>query len=260
VPELADLTAYRDNTNVQSGQYCIKLVSGGVTVGSRVFLPGMVGTINPKFIEEFLNPSSGGGVTITRDWAYDTPHSLEGWYKYVPTLGDSASIDIGFSNYDEEIFVEKMVITNAVPGWTHFVIPIPEKYRNDFFNRIRVLFVASAGVNFQKLMECKGQEGSILWIDNIHLNYNLGIKQNLFSTLNANAFPNPATEVLNIELNENFIGKISVYNMAGSVVMEENINGTECQLNTSNLSTGNYIYRLMDGNTIFAQGKFVVTK
>jgi hypothetical protein len=114
------------------------------------------------------------------------------------------------------------------------------------------------------LDECKGQLGSTLWVDNVTLNYTIdpgeGIKQNLFSTLKANAFPNPATEVLNIELNENFTGKIVVYNVNGSMVMEENINGTLYQLNTSTLATGNYMYRLMNENTIFAQGKFVVTK
>jgi hypothetical protein len=102
-----------------------------------------------------------------------------------------------------------------------------------------------------------------LWIDNIYLNYSYqpdGIKQNLFSTLKANAFPNPANEVLHIELNENFNGKIRVYNSLGSLIMEENITGTQGRLNTSNLATGNYSYKLMNDNIIFAQGRFVVTK
>jgi hypothetical protein len=109
-------------------------------------------------------------------------------------------------------------------------------------------------------MECKGQVGSALWIDNISLNYALGVKQNLLSTLKAKAYPNPSTDVLNLELNEHFAGKVMVYNSLGSLVMEENINGTQSQLNTSTLASGNYIYKLMGANTIFAQGKFVVVK
>jgi hypothetical protein len=112
-------------------------------------------------------------------------------------------------------------------------------------------------------MQCKGQKGSTLWIDNISLNYtyeNNIIKQSLLSTLKSNAFPNPATEVLNIELNEHFSGKVMIYNSLGSVVMEENINGTQSQLNISALASGNYIYRLMEGYTSFAQGKFIVVK
>jgi hypothetical protein len=258
----ANLTAFRDDVNPKDGTYSIKLTSGFVPVGAEnVFLPGLVGTINKGFVDEFLG--SDGEVTISVDWyGNDTPHALEGWYKYYPVNGDSALIDIGFHDWDGEVFVEKLIIKNPVSAWTHFSIKIPEQYWNKRFSEIRVLCVASAGVNFVDLQKCKGQLGSTLWIDDISLNYSdVGIKQNLFSTLKARTFPNPATtEVLNIELNENFDGKIMVYNLLGSTVIEENINGTECRLNISNLSTGNYIYKLMNENTIFAQGKFVVIK
>ena len=260
---VADLTAFREEraNHIHSGNYSIRLVSGEVQVGDFIFLPGMVGTISEDFVGEFLDDFD---VSITRDWAYDTPHALTGWYKYEPKNGDSALIDIGLSFPDEpgsdpeEGFVAKMVIKETVSNWTHFTIPIPEQYRKQYFNRIRVLFVASAGVNFAAFDECKGQKGSTLWVDNVSLIYNLGVKQDLFSTLTTKAFPNPATDVLNIELNEHFAGKVMVYNITGSLVMEENITGTQCQLNTSALVAGNYIYKLMEGNTIFAQGKFVV--
>ncbi|MCL1850587.1 MAG: T9SS type A sorting domain-containing protein [Bacteroidetes bacterium] len=257
-PKPADITAYRD-PNGQSGN-CIKLVSGVIPVGSKnIFLPGMVGTIDQNFVDQFLN--NGGQITVSKDWlGNETPHALEGWYKYNPVSGDSALIDIGFHNWDGEVFVEKLIITKPIGAWTHFTINIPEKYWKEDFTEIRTMFVASAGVNFDELQECKGQKESTLWIDNISLNYNLGIKQNLLSSLKVNTFPNPATEVLNVELNENFTGKIIVYDLSGKIVAEDNINGTQSQLNISTFSTGNYIYRLMKENTIFAQGKFVVTK
>ena len=261
VPELGDITAWKDINNKYYGECSIRLVSGKIRVGTEdVFLPGMVGTINSDFVREYLD-SNNEEITISREWDYNIPHALEGWYQYIPASGDSASIEIGFYNYEELIFVEKMIIKNAVPGWTHFSIPIPEQYRNDpSLNQIRILFIASAGVNFANLMECKGQIGSILWIDHINLNYELGIKQNLFSTLKAKTFPNPAHEFLTIELNENFTGKIAIYDLSGRMVLEENINGTEYPLNIATLSSGNYIYKLINENTIFAQGKFVVTK
>ena len=109
-------------------------------------------------------------------------------------------------------------------------------------------------------MECKGQLGSTLWIDNVSLSYTVGVNQPLFSTLKAKTFPNPVTEVLNIELNEYFAGKVVVYSSLGSLIREENINGLEYSLNTTALASGNYIYKLMEGNAILAQGKFVVVK
>ncbi|MCL2289872.1 MAG: T9SS type A sorting domain-containing protein [Bacteroidetes bacterium] len=257
VPEKGDITARRVG-NAQHGSYCIELKSGKIVVGSEhIFLPGMVGTINKDFVEEFIG--NGGSVTITKDWVWDTPHYLEGWYQYNPVNGDSALIEIGVSSDYSGIYVlESRIIKAPTSNWTHFLIPIPPQYHKVEFDDIRVLFVASAAINFDDLMACKGQIGSTLWVDNISLGYNYGIKQNLFSTLKAKAFPNPATDILNIELNEPFTGKVMVYNVTGSLIMEENISGTQCQLNTSALATGNYIYKLMEGNTIFAQGKFVV--
>ena len=259
-PLPADITAWKD-VNSHLGNYCIKLVSGIIPLGEFiVFLPGMVGTLNPDFVYEFLG--GDGDVTVTRDWAYDTPRALEGWYKYNPVEGDSALIDIGFFDYGDEIFIEKMIIKETVNDWTHFSVDIPQQYWSEYFNEIRVLFVASAGVNFDTLVLCKGQKGSTLWIDDIYLNYEVGIKQNLFSTLKANVFPNPVAgnEVLNFELNENFTGKIMIYNVSGSLVMEEKIEEKLKRLNISTLAGGNYIYKLMNDNIIFTQGKFVVAK
>jgi hypothetical protein len=274
----ADITAFRENKSehatttqnanatIQNGVYCIRLTSGKVAAGtSYVFLPGMVGTISQNFVQEFLNPV-GDGVVITKPWEiYDTPHFLEGYYKYKPVEGDSALIDIGFFYQSGNGFIESLIIKGTVTDkWEKFSLKIPEKYWGEIFDEIRILFVASAGVNFEHLDECVGQLGSTLWLDNVSLDYiTLGggnIKQNLFSTLKANAFPNPATEVLNIELNEEFAGKVVVYNLSGSLILEENINGKLHQINTSTLATGNYIYKLMNENTIFAQGKFVVAK
>ncbi|MDR0207477.1 MAG: T9SS type A sorting domain-containing protein [Bacteroidales bacterium] len=257
----ADLTAFKEK-GAQHGDYCIMLKSGQVGVGDGfVFLPGLVGTISEDYVAEFLDPKDK--VITTRFWGNDTPHALEGYYKYNPFKNDSAMIQIGFSNFvgDPLIVDERLIISKPASTWTHFSIPVPEQFRNQYFDEIQVLFIASAAVNFEDMMECKGQRGATLWIDNISLNYDLGIKQNLLSTLKANAFPNPATaEVLNIELNEEFIGVIWVYDLNGRKILEHNISGTQSQLNISTLTSGNYLYKLMNENTIFAQGKFVVAK
>jgi len=256
----ADLTAHRVE-GTPYGKYCIELKSGQVGVGDGfVFLPGMVGTISEEYVAQFLDPKEK--VITTRFWGNDTPHALEGYYKYNPFKNDSAMIQIGFSNFvgDPLIVDEKLIINKPASNWTHFSIPIPEQFRDQYFDEIQVIFVASAGVNFDDMINCKGQLKATLWIDNISLNYNLGIKQNLFSTLKANAFPNPATEVLNLELNEEFTGVIWVYDLSGRKVMETNISGIQAQLNIYPLSSGSYIYKLMNENTIFAQGKFVVAK
>jgi len=256
-----DRTAYKETLNPHGGKICMKLVSGKAPTGEDIFLPGFVGTIDKEFVDQFLHNDEK--VTTTRDWGgLPAPHALEVWYRYLPVGGDSALIQIGFTNFvgDPLIVNEKRIIKKETSTWTKLPIPIPEQYRDQPFDEIQLIFSASAGVNFDKMKQCKGVYGSTLWIDDVYLNYDLGIKQNLFSTLKANAFPNPATEVLNFELNEEFTGVIWVYDLSGRKIMESNISGTQSQLNISSLSSGNYIYKLMNENTIFAQGKFVVAK
>jgi len=263
---IADLTAFRETTDVQSGQYCIRLTSGDVPVGDKnVFLPGMVGTLNQDFVNEFLH-GGDNSITTYKDWyGYDTPHAMEGYFKYKPVEGDSALIEISFyAGGTEPVVTSKQIIKETVNDWTRFRVVIPQEHWDRDFSDIRILFVASAGVNFNDLQQCKGNKGSTLWIDNISLNYTYiipsGIKENSVSTLNATLFPNPASDLLNIELNENFTGTVSVYNMSGSLILEEKMTGTQTQINISTLAAGNYVYKLMNENTVFAQGKFVVTK
>jgi len=260
------LTAYKEcgtNPPPPHGNCCIRLESVKIGVGDAyVFLPGMVGTITKEFVTEYTTTNK---ASLTVDWAQLTPHAMEWWYKYDNKGGDSAMIQIGFKEFpgiDEPLIVDERFIIKEHPTskWTRGTITIPAEYRGEIFSEIQVLFVASAGVKFDDMMKCDGREGAKLWIDNISLIYELGIKQNLFSTLKANAFPNPATEVLNLELNEVFTGVIWVYDLSGKKILETNISGTQAQLNISSLASGNYIYRLMNENTIFAQGKFVVAK
>jgi len=255
------LTAYKEcGTNPPHGNCCIRLESVEIGVGDGyVFLPGMVGTISKDFVSEYFATNK---ALLTAPWGNFTPHAMEWYYKYDNKGGDSAMIQIGFTHFPDDplIIDERFIIKDPTSKWVCKTITIPSGHEMDFFDEIQVLFVASAGVKFDDMMNCEGSEGTKLWIDKISLIYDLGIKQNLFSTLKANAFPNPATEVLNLELNEYFTGAIWVYDLSGRKIMETNISGIQAQLNISSLASGNYIYRLMNENTIFAQGKFVVAK
>lgn len=72
-------------------------------------------------------------------------------------------------------------------------------------------------------------------------------------------FPNPASEILNIQLlNANiqagYYGVIELYNVAGSLIMSESLNGNNLQkLNVQNLESGTYMLRIQmnDNSSIF---------
>ncbi len=60
-------------------------------------------------------------------------------------------------------------------------------------------------------------------------------------------FPNPASVVVNISSEFN-IDKIIVYDYTGSVLIEEIVGNNHCQINTLNLNSGIYIFKILVNN------------
>ena len=60
----------------------------------------------------------------------------------------------------------------------------------------------------------------------------------------AKVYPNPATNVLNIDLMDDNSQTVSVIDMKGSVVFSENITSKHIEINTSSLPSGGYILKL----------------
>lgn len=249
-------TAYKDE-DAQNGTYAIRLVSSHLVLGEMpIFIPGVVGTVGTSFIEEFLET---GGINVTVDFP-DCPHSITGYYKTQLVDGDSSAIEFGLYNYTDEIYITKAIFGTSVSTWTPFTIEIPETYWASNSNKIRLLFVSSAGYDFADLTNCEGQVGTTFWIDNVVFNYGSGITQNLFSDVKVNLYPNPTTDFIKFDFNKSIDGQLVIFNSLGQEVMNININDNSTIVNTESLSSGNYIYRLMNGKSIEASGKFVVNK
>ncbi len=72
-------------------------------------------------------------------------------------------------------------------------------------------------------------------------------------------FPNPANDILNIELPFPYTrGIVKVYNLIGQQVLSVPINGNP--INVSSLASGTYIVRVMCNNDIIGTQKLVITK
>ncbi len=62
--------------------------------------------------------------------------------------------------------------------------------------------------------------------------------------LDVNIYPNPATEYVTIKLSCK-MSTVMVYNYTGSKVMEENVNSSSHKMNTSLLSPGVYLFKII---------------
>ena len=87
-----------------------------------------------------------------------------------------------------------------------------------------------------------------VYYDNLYLHKNTVLSTNDFETLNARIYPNPATNLLNIE-SEISIEKVSVYNILGQEVISKSPNAELVTLDVSSLQLGVYIVKTsINGN------------
>jgi len=77
-------------------------------------------------------------------------------------------------------------------------------------------------------------------------------------------YPNPANDLVNItySLNENQVGKIQIYDIAGALVLEQSLNSKNnlSILNTSKLNSGIYLYHIFVDNEKIMSNKLVIVK
>lgn len=68
-------------------------------------------------------------------------------------------------------------------------------------------------------------------------------------------YPNPAKDDLNVVFSNTTVRNIAVYNLIGKIVSIYKVNGNSAKLNVSNIPSGIYFVRLLDG-----QGRIVATR
>ena len=79
------------------------------------------------------------------------------------------------------------------------------------------------------------------------------------SAADFSVYPNPASEVININSNKMLNATVSVTDLTGKVVKTSTINGLTASVNTSGLNNGIYYVTITDGNSSSTQ-KVVITK
>ncbi|HOU98760.1 MAG TPA: T9SS type A sorting domain-containing protein, partial [Bacteroidales bacterium] len=71
-------------------------------------------------------------------------------------------------------------------------------------------------------------------------------------------YPNPGSSELNVLIPENIkTTTFELYNSVGVLCKEEQFDSDRLNLNTNELKSGLYFYRLRQGNNIVSQGKWV---
>ncbi|CAN5274508.1 kelch repeat-containing protein [soil metagenome] len=85
-----------------------------------------------------------------------------------------------------------------------------------------------------------------------------------YNSMTVNVYPNPATDIINFDIDENFISdrkdlSIQLSTLEGKLITSKALNGNaHVTLNNDNWATGVYFYSLTDGTKTYGGGRVVV--
>lgn len=174
----------------------------------------------------------------------DLPTNFKGWYKYSPANGDSCHISsylfkFNTTTNERDTIAEALMISTAtVSSYTEFDLTFDYWMQGETPDSIIITFLSSAGAQ-----DFIGQDGSRLWIDDFVVEGTYVSIDELQNDV-VNIYPNPADEVLNVELKSGMNATISIFNMVGQQVMQRTVTGTRQSIDVSGLLPGVYSYRL----------------
>lgn len=243
------VTVFRDKgRSGADDDYAPRMESSSMVFGEEsttIFLPGVVGAmtvITETQTAKFGRPFEG------------RPSSLKGYMKYSPVEGDSASIFVELYKFNEALGTRQIIgrvekkFYESINDWTEFNLDI--KYNSDVMpDSVTVLFVSSAGYNFDDLFACKGQKGSALWVDDVEFVYGGQTAVESGAGLEGvRAYPNPSlTGVFQVSVPS--ACSAQVVSLSGQVVLNREFRQAgEYELNLGQYAPGVYMLRLQAEN------------
>jgi hypothetical protein len=153
-------------TDCMQGKYAARLTSKNFTVmiGHTIFIPGYIGASVLDIPAQTIHL----GKPYTQ-----RPQKLMGYYKYSPVGSDSAVIQVMLTKYNsglgkrDTISNDKIIIHNAVSAYTQIDRTLTYLDLTSTPDTLVLIMAASAGIDFNDLQGCGGQEGSTMWVDDL---------------------------------------------------------------------------------------------
>ena len=243
-----------------AGNYAAKAVSAIFQLGEiPLFIPGMIGTAKLDMV--------GIRAILGRPCPDCRPLRFKGYFKFEPEGEDSCAAVILLSKWNtstkkrDTIGYGKMVQHSPVPQYTQFDIPINYTESTAVVDTMTMLIVSSAGFNVINFMGSRGNSGTTMYVDDLTLDYPAGIQQILMPEVAVNVYPNPANDILHIDLSKDVNnGSIEVYNSAGKMVCSFGLAQKTNTIPVYNLATGAYYYRFISGKELLNTGSFMIKK
>ncbi|HNW76669.1 MAG TPA: T9SS type A sorting domain-containing protein [Bacteroidales bacterium] len=251
-PLTADKTS-----DAHSGSWAAKLTSGSLNMYPyNILIPGMIGFTQLDIMAYTIR--------LGKPCPGCRPTKFTGYYKYEPVLNDSCCAILLASKWNTELRKRDTIgycrtdFKGIISDWTYFDMNV-NYYSEEAPDSLLVLLVSSAGFNMGNLMTGVGQPGSTMIVDDLNIEYPLGINQVLMPEIGVKTYPNPACENMTVELTERIPGgTFDIYSMDGRIISSQAMENTVNTVNVNGLMPGQYFYRLMSGKNIQNTGFFMI--
>lgn len=232
-----------------SGDYSAMLESINISVGPFSYdVPGLVTYADFDVDLATGVYSFGGGLYLPHDVLL-----FSGKYKYVGVEGDSASVIIYSFAHPEGEDMDTIGIGYAylhdADDWTDFSVPMVHlnDHTPDTFN----VLILSGGSE-------EAIPGSILKVDDVMLETNVGIFNLPDRIIEVSIFPNPATDRLTFETTEKSDSRsLRIFDINGREVKNIPFNNYKLNVDINDLLEGYYSYVVQEKKEFLGTGSFI---
>ena len=203
-------------------------------------------TVNGN-VNNLMNPSVQGGTPFIYK-----PVIIEGYYHYDTTgtfsENDSAVVEVLLKKYNSSTQTIDSVAygevhlpaTDLTQNFVNFEVPITDLMPG--INPDSIVIVLKSSINGF----CEASlSGNCLYfyVDELSAPLPLGNKIPIFKENNFNIWPNPMTDILNINIKEDGIATIEIFNINGQVIKSQIIKNNQT-INVEELQPGAYLLRI----------------
>lgn len=234
-----------------SGNYSARLETIEIQLGSNTFqAPGLV-----TFADFNVNLATGdytfgGGLFLQKRIS-----KLSGKFKYQSAENDSATVLIYCFRHPEGQTLDTIGIgltfLHDAESWSDFSVNM-QYFNDEIPDTFNVLIMSTATFQLGYM-----PPGSVLLIDDLVADTAINAVPEL-PALQARLFPNPASDQLNIALNEKVrFGKLTIYDINGKMIRQENFEGTTVVTDVHDLANGIYTYQVTGREKLPVSGTFV---
>ena len=256
------VSVFKDSINYKSSKYSAKIVTtvyNSLTAGLLNLKNDTMGVMFTGTIDQLSGKLTAGVPFIGR------PTTVNFWYEYAPVGIDTGFVYIRLSKWNSMKSKQDTVAqgwfytTTNVSSFTKNVISMiySANYLSSGNPDTAVIFTSSSSLNHKKAMP-----GSTLWLDDFTWGGLSSAIDNVSLTADKiSIYPNPAKNSITFSGNNNQNNVINIYDITGKNVKTIPMKTINKVVNTEDLSSGLYIYRITDneGNT-FQTGKVNILK